>query len=295
MNLKELYNKLKEAYTDENLNNITGKLIELYKNRNFGKIRELANTISEIITIDEEKDAKCFSKLVVLYHPDKGESFRRAIKKHYGENDSDCLTKYSHILLLRNIENIEVKTSDEDIDYRPEYNWDNNQSEGYHFYDTDLDESVDEEEVNIEEFEKSFYNAIKLREYGNLNVELPFYYLEDIEDFDLAYYGIETLDGVEHCKDAVTMDLSNNEIVDISELWSLDKLEELYLANNQIGHIDALNNLLKLRVIDLSGNQIDDISPLMEIDKLEYVNLIENNISIDEINKLKERGVIVIY
>lgn len=294
MNLKELYTKLKEAYSDENLNIITSKLIELYKSKNFGMIRELANRISEIITIDEEKDAKCFSKLVILYHPDKGESFRKAITKHYSESDSESLTKYSHILLLKDIEKITVKVVDEDIDYRPEYTWDDNQSEGYHFYDTDRDESINEENLNVDEHEKSFYNAIKLREYGNLNVELPSYYLEDIEDFELAYYGIETLDGVEHCKHAVTMDLSNNDIVDISELWNLDKLEELYLANNQVGYIDALSNLIKLRVLDLSGNQIDDISPLMELDKLKYVNLIGNNISIDEINKLKEKGVLVI-
>lgn len=293
MNLKELYSKLKEAYSDENLNIITGKLIELYKSKNFGEIRELANSISEIVAIDEEKDAKCFSKLVVLYHPDKGELYRKAIKKHFLESDSENLTKYSHILLLKNIENITSEFSDEDIDYRPEYSWDEEQSDGYHFYNAE--EVENEEALTENQFDKSFYNAIKLREYGNLNIEFPSYYLEDIEDFELVSYGIETLDGVEHCKHVVTLDLSNNNIVDISELWSLDKLEELYLANNQVGYIDALCNLFRLRVIDLSGNQIDEISPLMELEKLEYVNLVGNKISIDEINKLKEKGVIVIY
>lgn len=293
MNLKELYSKLKEAYSDENLNIITGKLIELYKSKNFGEIRELANSISEIVAIDEEKDAKCFSKLIVLYHPDKGELYRKAIKKHFLESDSENLTKYSHILLLKNIENITSEFSDEDIDYRPEYSWDEEQSDGYHFYNAE--EVENEEALTENQFDKSFYNAIKLREYGNLNIEFPSYYLEDIEDFELVSYGIETLDGVEHCKHVVTLDLSNNNIVDISELWSLDKLEELYLANNQVGYIDALCNLFRIRVIDLSGNQIDEISPLMELEKLEYVNLVGNKISIDEINKLKEKGVIVIY
>lgn len=294
MKLKELYTNILEAYSDENLNIITGKLIELYKCKNFGEIRELANKISEYISINEEKDAKCFSKLVILYHPDKGESSRAAIKKHYKENDSENLTKFSHILLLNDIENIRVKVVDEDIDYRPEYVWDDIQNGGYQFYETNLDKSINEEDLNTTASEKSFYNAIKLREYGNLNIEFPPYYLEDIEDFELAYYGIESLEGVEYCKQVVTMDLSNNEITDISELWNLNKLEELYLANNQIGYIDAVGTLLKLRLIDLSGNQIDDISPLLELDNLEYVNLVGNNIPQSDINKLKGKGIIVI-
>jgi Leucine-rich repeat (LRR) protein len=294
MNLKELYTKLKEAYSDENLNIITGKLIDLYKNKNFEQIREVANRISKYFSIKEEKDAKCFSKLVVLYHPDKGELFRKEIKKHYFENNFENLTKFSHIFLLKGIESIAIKSVNEDIEYRPEYEWDSTQSEGYHFYETDLDESIEEEDFIVSDYEKSFYNAIKLREYGNLNIEFPSYYLEDIDEFELSNYGIESLDGIEHCKHTVILDLSNNEIADISELWCLNKLEELYLANNQIGYIDALSSLLKLRVIDLSGNQIDDISPLSELDNLEYVNLVGNNIPQCDINKMKEKGIIVI-
>ena len=126
MEQKELYNKLIEAYSDRNLNRITGKLIELYKNKNYRKIREITNKISKFISIDEENDAKCFSKLVVLYHPDKGESIRKAIEKHFTENDLENLTKYSHIHLLDDFEKIPISTIDEDIDYNPEYRWDEN-------------------------------------------------------------------------------------------------------------------------------------------------------------------------
>lgn len=294
MKIKDLYLKLTDAYSDDNLNIITGKLIELYKNKNFVKIRELANRVSTIVSINEEKDAKCFSKLVVLYHPDKGESLRNEIDNYYAKNDTENLTKYSHILLLKDIEKIPVIYIDNDIDYRPEYSWDDEQSEGYRFYETEMDETLDDEDFTIEVNEKSFYNAIKLREYGNLNVEFPSFYLEDIEHFELNFYGIEILDGVEYCKQAITMDLSNNNIVDITELGNLVLLEELYLANNQIGNIDALNNLVNLKIVDLSYNQIDDILQLMELEHLEYVNLIGNNISKNEINRLKEKGIMVV-
>ncbi len=293
MNREELYNKLEEAYSDENLNRITGKLLELYKSRNYGTIREIANKISKYIEIDEERDAKCFSKLVILYHPDKGELFRKAIKNHYLENDLESLNRYSHILLLKSIEDVVITTIDEDVDYRPEYIWDEKQSEGYHFFNAN--ETTSEEHFDNEEDEKSFYNAIKLREYGNLDIEFPTYYLEDFEDFELAYSGIETLDGVEYCKHIVTLDLSGNKIEDISGLWNLNKLEELYLADNQIGFIDALSNLYKLRVIDLSGNQIDDVSSLFELENLEYVNLIGNPVPASQIENLKEKEIIVMY
>lgn len=294
MKIKELYNDLVKAYSNENLNLIAGKLILLYKNKNYSKIREIANKISKYVSIDEEKDAKCFSKLIILYHPDKGEQYRNAIKRIYEQNDYENLQKFSHILLIAHIDNVTVTAIDEDIDYTPEYSWGTNFDEGFGYTDSE-GKYEPESEVEASDYEKSFYNAIKLREYGKLNVEFPTYYLEDFDEFELTYQGIELLDGVEYCKHVVTLDLSNNEISDISELKNLERLEELYLANNQIGYIDILSNLSNLRELDLSGNQIDDISPLLELDNLEYVNLIGNRISISQIDKLKAREVFVMY
>ena len=293
MKIKELFEKLNIAYSNENLNSIAGKLIELYKNKNYGRIREIANKISKYVTIDEEKDAKCFSKLIVLYHPDKGELHRTKIQKYYAKNDIESLTKYTHIFQLENIENTTVVTIDSSIDYQPEYAWENNDKEGYYFYDENDINS--EEKTESEYFEKSFYNEIKLREYGDLSINFPPHYLEDIEEFELAQSGLESLDGAEYCKHAVSFDLSDNKITDISELSTLTRLEELYLANNQIGYIDTLSNLFKLKTLDLANNQINDISPLFELDNLEYVNIINNPISTIQIKKLKEKGIIIMY
>ena len=289
MNSTTLYHQLKEAYSDSNLTRITSKLIEFYQNRQYGKIREIANRISEYITIDEEKDARCFSKLVILYHPDKGESIRKEIDNAYDTNDYKRLNSFAHIFLLKKLEFIKVSVSsiDDDIDYNPVYYWEDVKSEN------DYESDSSEEEYKNENYENSFYNAVKLRVYGDLDHDFPVHYLEDFEHFELALSEIETLDGIEYCKHATSIDLSNNNISDISEVWNLDRLEELYLANNQIGYIDSLSNLLKLRVIDLSGNQIDDISPLLELENLEFVNLIGNKISVNQIKTLKAKGIIV--
>ena len=51
------------------------------------------------------------------------------------------------------------------------------------------------------EYERSFYNMIKIREYGNIGMEFPSYYLEDFEEFEMAYCGLVSLDGVEYCNE----------------------------------------------------------------------------------------------
>ncbi len=293
--MEKLYSELFEAWSDENLNRITGKLIDLYKNRNYSEIRNIANKISKYIIIDEEKDAKCFSKLIMLYHPDKGEYYRNSIRESFYKRDQENLEQHSHILITAEIENTRVEPLgvDDDIDYNPEYVWDEvyDDESGYH----DSEQSGLDEEEEPEEIEKSFYNAVKLKEYGHLEAYFPDWYLRDLEEFEMEYSGITTLFGVEYLKHVIILDLSNNEISDINDLWTLTRIEELYLANNEIGYIDVLSNLQKLRVIDLSGNQIDDISPLFELKHLEYLNLLDNKIPKHQIEILKKRDILLMY
>ncbi|WP_159520495.1 leucine-rich repeat domain-containing protein [Sunxiuqinia indica] len=277
MTSKELYTKLTEAYSQENLNRITGKLILLYKNRNYASIRAIANKISKYVDINEERDAKCFSKLVVLYHPDKGHAIREEIQQLYEQNKFESLQKFAHIHLVQDIENLVVKVVDESIDYRPEYVWDTESDDG-EYPDPGADEDTYYDNQDDVDIERSFFNLIKIREYGRTNIELPNYYLEDFEEFELAESELDLLDGVEYCTHIKILDVSNNNLTDISNLWDLNDLEELYLSNNQIGYIDALSNLSKLRIVDLSGNEIDDISPLFDLENLEYVNLVGNRI-----------------
>lgn len=291
MDIKELYKELSEAYKNDNLNIVTRKLISLYKNKHYNKIREIANKVSKYVPIEEEKDSKCFSKLIVLYHPDKGDLYRKSINKHYTKNNLEALTKYSHILQLKNIENTVVTAINEEVDYNPQYTWDKNEKEGYYFYDEDEVNNEDKSDSMV--YEKSFYNEVKYRQYGDLSINFPPHYLEDIEEFEFVQSEIELLDGIEYCKQAVVIDLSDNKITDISELCTLNRLEELYLGNNQIGYIDALSNLFELKIIDLSNNQIDDIAPILNLEKLEYVNLIGNPISKNQIDKLTKKGMIV--
>jgi Leucine-rich repeat (LRR) protein len=292
MDIKFLYDDLTRAFSNENLNLITGKLIMLYKNKHHGKIREIANKVSGFISINEEKDAKCFSKLIRLYHPDKGAQFRREIKKWYDKNDYGKLNEFSHILLMEDIDEVVFSEVSDDVDYNPEYAWDIDSVDGFYFEDTDM-ENQEGAAFETFEYEKSFYNLIKIREYGKTDIEFPSYYLEDFEEFELAYSGLETLDGVEYCIHIKILDISNNSIADLENLWHLGQLEELYLADNDIGVIDTLSNLTRLKIVDLSGNQVSDISPLLGLNDLEYVNLIGNPVPDKQIDLLEDKGIIV--
>jgi len=294
MNIHELYTDLNEAFANDNLNRITQKLIVLYKSRNFSKIRTLANKVSEYTLIDEESDAKCFSKLIQLYHPDKGELFRKQLQDLYKQNDFESLKNYSHIFLMANIDTISsIASIDKNVDYHPEYTYDANENDGFS-YEDDYGENETDNEYETEDFERSFYNMIKMREYGTVAVEFPSYYLEDFEDFEMAESELESLDGIEHCIHIKILDVSDNLLTDISNLWDLIQLEELYLANNQIGYIDTLSNLINLKVLDISNNQIDDITPLLKLEHLEYVNLVGNKIPYSQIELLSQKGAVVI-
>jgi len=299
--IKELHRKLKEAYSDENLNAISVRLIELYKSKQLNQLRILAESISDFISLNTTKEAKLFSQLILLYHPDKGENIRKSVDLLYQENNFEALETYSHIFIVEDFD-FESEEIEEDIDYEPEYEWEYS-TDGFHVVDDlDNDDNFENEErfyseekfnFSDEIYERSVFNAIKIRQYGNLNVNFPTYYLHDLEELELADCQINSLEGIEHCIHTYRIDLSDNEITDLTNLMGLTELEELFLANNQIGYIDVLSNLTNLKSVDLSGNDIDDASPLFGLENLEYINLIDTKVPYSQIETLHREGRIV--
>lgn len=318
MDLQKLHSRLFNAYSDKNLNRITGKLIEIYKNRNYDSLRELAVPVSEYIPIDSDNDVKCFSILVMLYHPDKGEFYRKQIDSYYKAGDYDNLVKFSHVLKLDSIDKIKVNRlkEPEQVEDESEYVWEET-NDGFGYYDNEYEAAMEDMyDEYTEEYENykdgdefiedyrdeyttnrknlSFYDAVKLREYGKPDIEFPPYYLEDFEEINFADSQIDSLDGIAYCKHVVNLDLSVNNIQDISELSGLQNIKELYLADNNIGITDALSGLINLEILDLSHNDIDDISALFSLEKLQYVNLIGNNVPVDQINRIQKKNILVL-
>jgi len=90
-----------------------------------------------------------------------------------------------------------------------------------------------------------------------------------------------TIRGVQYSTSLTELDLSEKNLVnnDIKDLYKMTNLTKLDLSWNQISDISALRNLTNLKELDLSCNLIEDISPLNNLTNLEILFLIENQIS----------------
>jgi Leucine-rich repeat (LRR) protein len=303
MDNKDLYNKLLKAYSDKSLNALTAGIINMYRSGEYNKIREITRLVSEYVDVYDDKVHRCFSKLIMTYHPDKSAAYLKEIDQIMKSSQPGKIRNYAHILLIQDLESIIVPDNYKDIDYSPEYRWDSEirrpktkftgDQAGWIYDDEDYSEYEYQTYFNPET-ERSFYSALKIRIYGTELVDLPFYYLEEMEDIDLSGLEIEILDGIEHCRYVRNLDLSGNKITDISEMVNLVNIEELYLQNNQIGLIDILYNLRKLRILDISANEIDDISPLFGLPRLEYVNVMNNPVPKAQIITLRNNDILVI-
>lgn len=297
MTIKELYNELSEAYSVNNLNSISLTLINLFKSKQFAVLQKIADIISEFTDIRIGNDGKGFSRLMMLYHPDRAMYHMTEINRLAAENNLEDLKRYSHILKLERLGELAASFQSfesEDIDYSPVYDWDMSDLEEEGFRIFDVNEPVDK----LADFKKngcSFYDALKIREFGDPEANYPLYYLEEMEDFEMSSYGINDLDGIQLCVRARTMNLSNNKISDLMPITELSELEELDLSDNQLGFIDEISFLKSLRSISLSNNCIKDISPLFGLSNLEYVNLAGNKIDHDQIVRLSAQGVTVDY
>lgn len=295
MTIKELHKELLEAYSVSNLNTISLTLIRLFKNQQFSVLRKISEIISDFITVEIADDGKGFSKLMMLYHPDRAIYHVGEINKLSAQNDFYGLLGYSHILRLERIEEIATSIRDyEDIDYSPVYEWDLD-TEGFTIININQPSEPLRTETNSEPVGYNFYDAVKLREYGDLEIEYPSFYLEEIEEFELSSSDLNDLDGVQFCIHAKVIDVSNNCISDLSPLVGLKDLEELNLSDNQVGIIDELSYLKGLRSLMLTNNYIEDISPLFGLQNLEYVELSGNKIDPEQISILTGSGVTVDY
>jgi Leucine-rich repeat (LRR) protein len=294
MEIQTLKNNLLESYTTANLNIISVVLLNLYKNQQFGTLQKIADLISEFIQVEIDENGKGFSKMMLLYHPDRGEFHRSEISKLAETENFDALLNYSHILKLERIEEMaSALESLEDIDYSPVYAWDFG-DDGFTIT-SDSDQKQNTENLyNRKNKTVTFYEAVKIRQYGNTKISFPAYYLEDIDEFEFAESDINDLDGIQYCIHAVNVDLSGNRIDDLRLLENLGMIEMLNLSDNRISDIDSLEYLTNLRELNLANNRIRDIEPLFSLENLEFVDLTGNRIPAASIKKLKEKGINVV-
>ncbi len=289
MTIEELHNNLQEAYSVKNLNKISLTLISLYKEQQFSVLKRIAELLEDFKTIEINDEGKGFSKFMMLYHPDRSSYHILEINRLFAQNNYEGLLEFTHIFKLERLEEIATRLdSYEDIDYSPVYEWDVD-TEGFRI----IENKSKAKRFTTHERGYSFYEAIKIREYGHTKIDFPAYYLEDFDEFELSSSGINDLEGVQFCIHAKSIDLSDNKISDLTQLLGLFNLEELNLSDNMIEFIDVIGSLPNIKNLYLSNNHFKDISPLFELENLEYVDLSGNQVSQNQIDELKELGVVV--
>lgn len=92
--------------------------------------------------------------------------------------------------------------------------------------------------------------------------------------------------GLEKCVRMEHLDISNNEIVDISSLSSMTQLTYLNFAQNQVPELPAFSKDLPLVTIDGSHNLLLSLEPLSGLPQLKYV-FMDYNEEINSVEPLK--------
>lgn len=86
--------------------------------------------------------------------------------------------------------------------------------------------------------------------------------VEKISTIKAPSAGIKSIAGLEHCRELRELNLSGNQIEDISPLSGLKYLQSVDVSNNKVASIEALKPLTMLQYVNLGGNQIADLAPL---------------------------------
>jgi Leucine-rich repeat (LRR) protein len=102
--------------------------------------------------------------------------------------------------------------------------------------------------------------------------------MERLEYLFASWMGIKKLDGIEHAVNLFDLDVSGNEIKDLSPLKGMESLYSLNLSDNLITNIHSLKDLY-ISYLDLSVNPISDISDLSGLPDLEMLYLHQTNIT----------------
>ena len=97
--------------------------------------------------------------------------------------------------------------------------------------------------------------------------------LQHIKRIKAEGQGIISLVGLEHATGLESLELSKNQISDLTPLANLVRLNNLALGKNVISNIAPLANLVSLRELHLTYNMVRDVSPLANLSELRKLKL----------------------
>ena len=180
------------------------------------------------------------------------------------------MKSHTIIKILNNL----LETKFKKVDIKSIFNWQSGQISDYAI---DKDDKI--VGLHIERFDLSIL-FVKIFE----NEEL----CKTLTQIDLSRNNITNLTNLNNCKNLISIDLQNNNIVDISFLQTLINLKKLNLSHNNIKNITSLKYLENLEYLNLSNNNIKDISKIYELTKIIEIKLTDNPIKNKKIENLEK-------
>ncbi|WP_143147004.1 leucine-rich repeat domain-containing protein [Hathewaya proteolytica] len=98
--------------------------------------------------------------------------------------------------------------------------------------------------------------------------------LQRLEDGRGITRGIKSVEGLQYAVNLTSIDLSENEIVDISPIKNLKGLTYLELDRNNISDISSLSELTRLEHLNIYNNAgIVDLTPISKITSLKWIDM----------------------
>lgn len=101
--------------------------------------------------------------------------------------------------------------------------------------------------------------------------------------------GIKSLEGLQHCKALMKLDLAYNEIFDLAPISELKQLQSIDLSGNQIENVGPIAGLKQSQYLQVSKNKIADLTPIKDLTNLNSLYLNDNQIkSLEHVAALKK-------
>jgi len=112
-------------------------------------------------------------------------------------------------------------------------------------------------------------------------------HLGDRTQLDLTGRDIRDLNPLLYFPQLESLNLAQNQIVDVAPLANLPNLTELYLLDNNVTDISPLSPLSQLQTLNLDSNQIQDLAAVSDLRSLTFLAASDNQIkSLDPLSNL---------
>ena len=117
--------------------------------------------------------------------------------------------------------------------------------------------------------------------------------IKNIKFIDLENLKLKTFteqDALDYCQlnniklyNITELDLSNNELTEISGIKLFKNIKKLYLFDNKIKDISVLKDLNKLEILNIQNTKIKHISVLQYLNNLRYLSIDNLNLKSDQV------------